>query len=295
MINLNIMYSVTGRYMDGQKVEGYHLVGEDGSQAQECKERVIWLIKRGLINNMRIQSGEDGEDIIRGKGINLNKLPVYDIAKNKFRNDEKSQEASSGVNSINKLGQYTILRRIMYKNQCLGYEVQDYSGKITRKSRKNVIDLAVQKLISNAVAFKCRRNGQDIPEIKLRGVNVDLKKLPVLIVDEQGKIIDPTKNIQGITLRGACMKKNGIIKDTLNNKVMTFKCGDFILCGINGDIVIKDRLEVEKTLDKVNMINKAVCDDYIEGSHRYQIEIFGSKPILLTDSMIKSWAVLKHK
>lgn len=294
-VNPNVLYRVTGRYMDGQKLIAYHLVGEDGSQAQEGKERVIWLIGKGIITNMRVQSTVDGEAIIRGKGVNLNNLPVYDIAKNKFREDENSQAAANGVNSANKLGQYTILKRVMYKNQCLGYEVQDYSGKITRKSRKNVIDLAIQKLISNAVAVKCKRPGKEISDIILRGVNVDLKKLPILIVDDQGKIIDPTKNKCGITVRGAYMKKNGIIKDIQNNKVIQFKCGDFILCGANGDIVVKDRLEVEKNLDKDTSTNKAICDDYISESPRYQIEIFGNKPIYLTSNIIKSWTILKHK
>lgn len=295
MVNPNVLYSVTGRYMDGQKLVAYHLVGEDGSQAQEGKERVIWLIGKGVITNMRLQSGTNGEVIIRGKGVNLNNLPVFDIAKQQFREDETSQAAANGVNSVNKLGQYTILKRIMYKNQCLGYEVQDYSGKITRKSRKNVIDLAVQKLISNAVAHKCKRPDKEVPEVVLRGVDMELSKLPVLIVDENGKIVDPTVNKSDVTIRGAYMKKNGVVKDLQNNKVIQFKCGDFILCGANGEITIKGRLEVEKHLDKDISTNKAVCDDYIGEKPRYQIEIFGSKPMYITSNMIKSWTILKHK
>ena len=97
MVNPNVLYSVTGRYMDGQKLVAYHLVGEDGSQAQEGKERVIWLIGKGVITNMRLQSGTNGEVIIRGKGVNLNNLPVFDIAKQQFREDETSQAAANGL------------------------------------------------------------------------------------------------------------------------------------------------------------------------------------------------------
>ena len=138
MVNPNTIYSVTGRYMDGQKLIGYHLVGEDGSQAQVSKEQVIWLIGKGAISNMRLQIGTNKEIIIRGKGVNLNNLPVFDQGKQQFRNTDASQAAAnskvsvarSNVSDANPMGQYKILKRIMYKNNCLGYEVVDHSGKV---------------------------------------------------------------------------------------------------------------------------------------------------------------------
>jgi hypothetical protein len=91
------------------------------------------------------------------------------------------------------------------------------------------------------------------------------------------------------------MKRNGILKDTFNNKIVQFKSGDFILCGANGELTVKERKDVEQCLDKDTTTNKAICDDYIVDNDRYQVEIFGNKPITLTSNMIKSWAVLKHK
>lgn len=301
MVNPNVIYRVTGRYMDGQKIIGYHLVGEDGSQAQESRERVIWLIGKGIISNMRIQVGNDGEVILRGKGINLNNLPVYDPNKDKYRNTESSQQvANSGVpvrkstvDSISPMGQYTITHRIMYKNRCLGYQLTDHSGSVARKKRDDVIKLAVQKLISNAIAQRYTKNAESKPELILRGVNCDLGKLPILVVGSNGKIVDPTKNKESFTVRGAYMKHSGIVHDTINNTRIPFKAGDFIICEANGAIEIKDRLSVEKMYRKDTESAQAFCDDYLEIASNCFIEMFGSKPIKLTAEMIKSWVILK--
>lgn len=301
MINPNVVYRVTGRYMDGQKVIGYHLVGEDGSQAQESRDRVIWLIGKGVITNMRVQLGADGEAILRGKGINLNNLPVYDPNKDKYRNTESSQQAAnsgvsvrkSSVAGVSPMGQYTITHRIMIKNKCLGYQLIDYSGAVTRKKRDEVIKLAIQKLISNAVVQRYTKPETNKPELILRGVNCELSKLPILVVSDNGKIVDPTKNKDGFTVRSAYMKHSGIIHDTVNNIRIPFKAGDFIICEANGAIIIKDRLSVEKLYKKDTESAQAFCDDYLDTASNCYIELFGSKPIQLTKTMIKSWIILK--
>lgn len=301
MVNPNVIYRVTGRYMDGQKIIGYHLVGDDGSQAQESRDRVIWLIGKGLISNMRIQIGPDNEAIIRGKGINLNSLPVYDPTKNKYRNTESSQAVAnssvstkkSTVQNANPMGQYKILKRIMLKNKCIGYEMIDYSGTITRKKREDVIKLAVQKLISNAIVQKYTKSGSSKPELILRGAGCDLSKLPILIVNEQGKIVDPTKDKESFTVRVAYMKHSGIVHDTINNKNIPFRSGDFIICVADGKIEIKDRLTVEKRYKKDTESSQAICDDYLKITQNYYIEIFGNKPLQLTPNMVKSWTIMK--
>lgn len=301
MVNPNVVYRVTGRYMDGQKVIGYHLVGEDGSQAQESRDRVIWLIGKGVITNMRVQLGADGEAILRGKGINLNNLPVYDPNKDKYRNTESSQQAAnsgvsvrkSSVAGVSPMGQYTITHRIMIKNKCLGYQLIDYSGAVTRKKRDEVIKLAIQKLISNAVVQRYTKPETNKPELILRGVNCELSKLPILVVSDNGKIVDPTKNKDGFTVRSAYMKHSGIIHDTVNNIRIPFKAGDFVICEANGAIIIKDRLSVEKLYKKDTESAQAFCDDYLDTASNCYIELFGSKPIQLTKAMIKSWIILK--
>lgn len=303
MVNPNVIYRVTGRYMDGQKIIGYHLVGEDGSQAQETRDRVIWLIGKGIISNMRVQIGAEGEAILRGKGINLNNLPVYDPGKDKYRNTESSQQVANSSVSVKKssvadaspMGQYTITHRIMLKNKCLGYQLIDYSGAVTRKKREDVIKLAIQKLISNAVVQRYTRQETNTPELILRGVNCELSKLPILVVGDNGKIVDPTKNKESFTVRSAYMKHSGVVHDTINNTKIPFKAGDFIICEANGAIIIKDRLSVEQYYKKDTESAQAFCDDYLDVASNCYIELFGSKPIKLTQAMIKSWIILKPK
>lgn len=303
MINPNVMYSVTGRYVDGNKVLGYHLVGDDGSQSRETRERIIWLIGKGIISNMRTQVDEDGNILIRGKGVNLNTLPKFDVAKQKYSNSNISQEVAnskvdiskSTVDNIDKMGQYKILRRIMYKNNCLGYEVQDYSGKITKMKRDNVINFAMQKLICNAEARKYIDSGSNTPKITLRGVGCELSKLPFLIVTDKGEIVDPAKETDKFTVRGAYMKCGGIIKQVSTGKTKAFRNGDFIVCKLNGDINILSRIEMESKYTIKNDESKAACDDYLYNMGSYQIELFGNKPINLTGDMVKSWTIFKPK
>lgn len=301
MINPGILYRVTGRYMDGQKIVGYHLVGEDESQSQESKDRVIWLIGRGIITNMRVQVGTDGEVIIRGKGVNLNNLPVYDLGKEKFRNDEKSQEAANSsvgavkhsANAAAQMGQYKIIKRIMSKNKCLGYEVQDYTGTITRKKRSQVLNLATQRLISNAIVQKYQKDASATPELVLRGIGCDLAKLPVLIVDNNGKIIDPMANNK-LSVRAIYMKHGGILHDTINNKKIAFKAGDFVIYNAGGHIDILDAQKVKELYTKSTEQGNNICDEYLALSSKYYIEVFGSKPVQLNENIVKKWVVLKR-
>lgn len=298
MYNANITYRVTGRYMHGQNVTAYHLVGSDGSQLKENKERIIYLIRNGYIENMRIQT-VDNQYIIRGKGINLNNLPVFDEGKQQFRNDTMSQHvANSSVQpkrdyNVNPMGQYTITKRIMNKNTCLGYVIVDHSGKETRVSRSKTIELAIKKLISNATAQKYKRPDSDKPDIILRGAGCDLGKLPILIIGADGKVIDPMVEKQGLTVRAAVMKQAGIIYDNIHNKRLPFESGDFILCNANGSLtpIKREQLKQEFTID--TSTNTATCDDYLANLANFSIEIFGTKPRVLSPENVLTWRIVK--
>ena len=273
------LYRVTGRYMDGQKIVGYHLVGNDGSQLKEGKERIIYLIGKGVIENMRIQNGSDGL-IIRGKGVNLNDLPVFDINKG-----ERKRVTDT------KFGQYKITKRIMSKNDCIGYEVVDYNGKIYKKRRTQILELAEQKLISNASCQKYNSNGNI--KYVLRGIGCDLNKLPVLIMDNTGNVVDPLE-FKAISVRATFMRGSGVVHDFSNKRKINFKSGDFIVYSAGGIISVISSEELTSRYNKSDS-KKAVCDDYLSLASRYGIEIFGKSKIALNADIVSKWPVLLKK
>lgn len=298
MVKRGIMYSVTGRYMDGREIVAYHLVGEDGSQAQENKDRVIWLIGKGQIDNLRIQFGENNEAIIRGKGINLNKLPVYDIGKGKYRDDSNSQAANSGVDigksnvaDISKMGQYTIQKRIMSGKYCVGYEVTSYNGKVKRLSRQDVIDLAVQRLISNAEAQKVKNSKTGKYVLVLRGKNVDLSKLKSLVINSEGEIIDPEDAVDELDIRYTLATAGGVIRDEKENKIYPFNRGDYIICDATCHISIVSGSKFEEVYTE-SKNTRTVCDNLLEDT-KYTIEIFGKSRNVIDRESVKSWNIAK--
>ncbi len=176
-ITNGMTYSVVGRYMAGSEVNGYHLVGEDGSQAKVSKEQLIFLIGRGVIVNCRVQM-LNGKPLLRGKGVNLNELPIVDEKHGTIKKGEDTLASKNKpANGASPLGRLSIVGRIMHRNTCVGYIVKDTGGVERKLSRANVLELAAKKLIANATVQKY--NGQ----VLLRGVGVDLSLLPSIQAD----------------------------------------------------------------------------------------------------------------
>lgn len=292
------IYRVVGRYMTGSAVVGYHLVGSDGSQVKASKERVIYMIGKGLVENMRVQS-LDTEIILRGKGVNLNTLPIYDLNKDAFRDGVKSQEvANTNVkpkrdSGVNPMGQMEIIKRIMYKTNCLGYILKDRSGKEMKLSRDKIIDLGVQRLLSNATVQKYTDNNTGETKLILRGVGCDLTELPSLIVDETGKIIDINKTTDEIRMRIVRMKRGGIVYDKGKDKRLTFEAGDYLICGKNAVVRPIKHVDLISKFEIINGENSAVCDNNLVNLENYPIELFGNKVQMLTPQQVINWQVVR--
>lgn len=300
MANVNLTYRVTGRYMTGSTVTGYHLVGEDGSQIVAIKERLIYMIGKGQIENMRLQANGD-EMILRGKGINLNNLPVFDMNKGNFRSNQASKmAASTNVNpkknsGVNPMGQLTLTKRIMYKTNCLGYMVTDLSGQEKKFSRKRVVELATQRLISNAVVQKYTPKGSTECQLILRGVGCDISSLPIVTVDQNGNLIDPSQIAKEKTvyMRAVRMKRGGIIYDQKKSMKITFEPGDYILCGINGVLRPIKSEAAKTTFSLTGDSTSAVCDEYLDNLSDYPVELFGGPTQSLNAEQVKRWPIVK--
>lgn len=170
-------YSVVGRYMVGSEVTAYHIVGEDGSQHKVTKEQLILLADRGLMLNCRIQM-YNGKPLLRGKGVNLGELPVFDEKSGKLkRMDTVPAVRPKGKESSNVLGQIYIVGRITQGTSVVQYITRDNGGVERILSRQKVLELAQRKLIANATVQKY--NGR----LLLRGVGINLESLPSIPIE----------------------------------------------------------------------------------------------------------------
>ena len=300
MSNIVITYRVTGRYMTGSTVSAYHLVGCDGSQVVANKDRVIYMLGKGLIENMRLQAN-GGEMIIRGKGINLNNLSVFDINKGGFRNNAASKSiVNSSVtpkknSGVNPMGQLTLTKRIMYKQNCLGYIVTDHSGNEKKLSRTRVVELATQRLLSNAIVQKYVQKGSNEEQLVLRGMGCDIRELPIVAVDKNGNIIDTVKaeSQKSLNVRAARMRYGGIVYDKTKKGKAIFEPGDYIICSLNGKLKVLKQPDAQKYMTVVDSETCAICDEFLDKLTLYPVEIFGRPVQLLSAETIKKWPVVK--
>lgn len=288
---MSTTYRVTGRYMNGSEIQSYHLLGNDNSSLVVSRDKAILLISRGLIENMRVQYSGDNV-IIRGKGINLNTLPVFDINKDKFRESNAPKTGNTKKNKMkNPMAQYRVTKRVMYKTSCVGYVIQDASGKEVRINRQKTIELAVKGLIINADAQKYTPAGSVESRLILRGTDGDLKKLPVILVDMNGNVVDTSKKNQNITVRATQSRKSGIIYCESNNSTKTFSSGDYIVVTPNGGLNI---VAMSAARDKMqrSMDTYAICDTYLENLVNYSIEFFGQQKRKISPDIVTKWPIV---
>ena len=286
-----ILYRVTGRYMAGSEVSAYHLNGDDGSNLAVSKEKAILMISRGQIENMRVQySGDDV--IIRGKGTNLNTLPIFDIKKSNFRDGNSPEHGSSAKTTRqNPMAQYKITKVMMYKTSCVGYVIQDTSGRELRIPRDKAIDFALKGLFINAEASKYRDSSSGDIKVKLRGVGCELRNLDKVLVDQNGNIVDTTKKASSLDVRATKVRKAGIIYNHIKKTKDIFKPGDYLICTPTGaiavmknDIAIKSMARSEATT--------AMCDNYLENLSNFSIEFIGEARNRITGNQVSSWRVV---
>lgn len=298
MTNIRVTYKVVGRCLKGKEISAYVFIGSDNSQLILNKDRTIYMIGKGMIENMRIQT-VNNEVIIRGKGVNLNTLPAYDENKQSFRGNDASQTvANNGVHPrntplTNNMSQFEIVKRIMMKNTCIGYVVRDMAGNTKRLDRQTVVRLGIEKRLSNAVIQRLN-NKDGSNSVVLRGVGCEIKKLPILIVDEQGKIIDPNVNKNEVVLRAAKMKRGGVITNIVSNRKKFFSFGDFLVCKADGTLDMIQGTEFIRNFKQDTEHGTATCDYYLDKLQDYTVELFGGYATVLNPNQVKTWTMIKH-
>lgn len=159
--SLQVRYKLTGRYMEGTQIIGFHILSSSGESIKCKKADVEKLAERGIIDNCRLIEF-NGVNYIKGVGIRISELPVMNLRSGESINDTTGRECLS------------VTKRIMSGNNVEGYVVVDTNNKQYRLSKEKVWQLARQKLISNVTA---QLNGK---QKILRGVGIELRELPTV-------------------------------------------------------------------------------------------------------------------
>lgn len=186
----NEKYVVTGRYMNGTEVSGYHIISSLGAnQKKVTREQLVYLLGKGEIANCTGQLYGD-QVIIRGtNGVSIADLPIFDERSKSMRQTEfKSNVKPKDGNMSKILGQLTLTARLMCGKESIGYEVKNYGGQVRRLSRDQVMELASDKQISNATVQNLSKDGTTVK--LLRGAGVSLNSLPTIMVDKRGNNIE---------------------------------------------------------------------------------------------------------
>lgn len=181
-------YIVTGRYMNGTEVSGYHLVTNSGDEHKKVtREQFIFMLGKGLIANCTGQV-YGNQVIIRGTNISIGDLPIVDDKTGKVRKpDDKTNVRPKKGEMLQILDQLTLTGRLMFGRDNVGFEVKNHGGQVRRLPREEVIKLADEKLISNATVQNLNENGK-VRKI-LRGAGIDLRDLATIQVDKNGAVL----------------------------------------------------------------------------------------------------------
>lgn len=140
-------YSVVGRYMSGNRVYGYHILGADGTQLKVSKDAFIDMVEQGLVVNCKVQQ-VNNEKILRGNGINILELPIYkDQVGLKIKKKEKGEQVVKNPISSKR---FRITNLIRSNDEVIGFEVVSDLGEHKKLSKNNVAKLLEQGMIINA-------------------------------------------------------------------------------------------------------------------------------------------------
>ena len=170
-----VEYQIVGRYMSGKEVTAYHLQSiSTGKGGRYTREQVAYLVGREQITNCMAQIYKD-KLLLRGKGINLDDLPVQQERKDIDPHAPRSEAGSRSQT----MGKLLLVKAIKSGRNTVGYVVQNDGCGTKRVKRQQVIELAKAGKIANARVQNY--NGKEL----LRGFGCNLDQLPTEIIGGQ--------------------------------------------------------------------------------------------------------------
>ena len=167
--------------------------------------------------------------------------------------------------------------------------LEDISNNEYRVSKSKTIEYAINGRIVNADVQKYTNRDTGIISTILRGVNCNLKELPIIVVDASGRDISELKDSNSISVRACVLNKPGVLYTP--NKEKTFVAGDYLVCTPTGELTIISSEESKKHI-KTSSESTVVGDLNLGNISKYSIEFFGLKRMTLNQKVIKGWRIV---
>ena len=243
--------------MSGSSVIGYIFEGSDGSRHSFDRDKTLYLIGRGQIENMRAQSVSDGSVIIRGKGTNLNNLPVIDAKELKAR--------------------LKVIRKVTNNSRVVAYDVVDRNGKIKTLGLKDTVKACKEGLISNIEIHK-ESNGY-----RVTWVGFDIKSLESREECTNGTA---NRNKELTLLKATRVKESGVIVNNNTGKESSISNGDIILIDELGRAVV---IVYDKFIRNFKKSDKALN---IESNTNYKMIVNG-RSVEMKSYDINKWVTVE--
>jgi hypothetical protein len=168
-----VEYQLVGRYLDGKNVVGYQIQSlESGKSGRYSKDALAYLVGRGQVTNCTGGIYKD-DFLLRGVGIQIDDLPVVN-ADGAISRTDNIGKVRRGTSAEDALTQLMIVATIKNGRNVVGYRLRNAGGGEANAERNKVLALAKEGRIGNARVQMY--NGKII----LKGVNVNIKELPVI-------------------------------------------------------------------------------------------------------------------
>lgn len=278
-----VTYSIVGRYMNASAVSAYHIIGSDGKELKASRELVCYLVGKGVVTNCKGQMNVS-DVALRGIGVSLTDLPVKNERTGEIRrNNNTGNTQTRRVNDTKVFTQLNIVGRIQQDNRCIGYIVRDAGGTEKKLERGVVLKLAANKRIGNA------RINMDNGVPILRGVGVELDKIPVIDLNGEGTrktssskdVIEHTTNIRSIRIDWYSIERlmskieNKFEKDEKNNAAGVYQYPVIELMDSHSAVM---KISTNKGIFRVNQVTRGVTSNdyglgFVMSTNGYKVKV----------------------
>lgn len=184
MANVRNEYVVTGRYMDGTRVVGYHLIGTNGISRRYQREEFAFLVGAGKVKDC---AGRINDQDVAEEGNNVqfwgtNGLNIQALPQKSVQNPDEIRSVGRANPNVNP-NQCQLVQLICKDDDMkviVGYVAVTSDGQKAMLKREKVLQMAKNNLIANARLQMA--NGK--PILRSRDPKVKLTDLPRIQVSQ---------------------------------------------------------------------------------------------------------------